>query len=345
MNIDDVSLNDSAAGRVDQLLNRTSFSRTQAEAVVRYARINRDDRTPSQIRSFVNDGHDPKGSTVEEGLAERDCSAIRRAMGDADRPSTVMSAYPDKHPSVIFRHATGRCDHDADVDATTSPRIKSDECREMRVDFQTGDTVPDIQSTYNRSPNAAVKHVFGRCNHEFESERNGRELSKSICDRMRRTYRENNSASIEDIGSAFIVGASTAHRHITGACGHGDDVEAPTDGNGPPPIDDDECDRMRDDYRNGINVDDIADDFERDATAVRRHVFGRCRHGGSDFTPDRDDVGPKRCMAIRHEYRTRGVESVASIIDRLDVTKGTFYFHLYGDCSHDHDVAPVDRDG
>lgn len=342
MDLDDVPLSDEDADRVDRITGGTSFDSKQAEAIVRFAKVDPADRDPSQVRRYVKNGHDPKGSTVEEGVTEADCARIRRAMGEADRPTTVITAYPNKHPSVIFRHATGRCDHEPGVDATTSPRIKSDECREMRVDFQTGDTVEDIRSTYNRSSNAVVKHVFGRCGHTFDTDRNGRELSSSLCVRMRRSYRENDSASIEDIAAAFLAGASTTHRHVTGACRHGDDVEAPVDGNGAPPIDEDECGAFRRAYGDGEDAERIGDRFDRDATAVRKHVFGRCRHGASRFDPDRDAVGPKRCKAIRHEYRTRGVASVASIIDRLDVTKGTFYYHLAGKCNHDHDIPPVD---
>jgi len=341
MDLDDVPLSDDDADRVDRIVDGTSFDSKQAEAVVRFAKVDRDDRDPSQVRAFVKNGQDPKGSTGEEGVTEADCADIRAAMEKADRPTTVIGAYPNKHPSVIFRHATGRCDHDPGVDATTSPRIKPDECREMRVGFQTGDTVEDIRSDFNRSSNAVVKHVFGRCGHTFDTDRNGRELSSSLCVRMRRSYRENDSASIEDIGAAFLAGAPTAHRHVTGACGHGDGVEAPIDGNGPAPIDEDECGAFRSEYAEGANPERIGSKYGRDPTAVRKHVFGRCRHGASRFDPDRQAVGPKRCKAIRHEYRTRGVESIASIIDRLEVTKGTFYYHLNGKCNHDHDVEAV----
>lgn len=343
MDLDDVPLSDEDAERVDRLVDGTSFDRKQAEAIVRFGKVDRDDRDPSQVRRYVRNGDDPKGSTDEAGIDAAECARIRRAMNDADRPTTVISAYPNKHPSVIFRHATGRCDHEPDVDATTSPRIKSDECREMRVDFQTGDTVEDIRSTYNRSANAVVKHVFGRCDHTFDTDRNGRELSGSLCVRMRRSYRENDSASIADIGAAFLVGASTAHRHVTGACRHEDGVEPPVDGDAPVPIDGDECGAFRSEYEDGHTPDRIAGKYGRDPTAVRKHVFGRCRHGRSPYSPARQAVGPTRCKAIRHEYRTRGVESVASIIDRLGLSKGTFYYHLQGSCNHDHDVAPVDK--
>jgi hypothetical protein len=342
MDLDDVPLSDDDGERVDRIHKGTSFTKKQAEAIVRFSKVERDDRDPSQVRRYVKNGHDPKGSSGDNGIDDAECARIRRAMDRADRPTTVISAYPNKHPSAIFRHATGRCDHAIDTAPTTSPRILSDECREMRTDFQTGDTVEDIRSTYNRSANAVVKHVFGRCDHTFDTDRNGRELSGSLCARMRRTYRENDSASIADIGAAFLVGASTAHRHVTGGCRHADDVEAPVDGDSARPIDEDECGAFRSEYEDGATPDRIADSYGRDATAVRKHVFGRCRHGISPYSPDRQAVGPTRCKAIRHEYRTRGVASVASIIDRLRVSKGTFYFHLTGECSHDHDVDPVD---
>jgi hypothetical protein len=212
----------------------------------------------------------------------------------------------------------------------------------MRVDFQTGDTVEDIRANYNRSSNAVTKHVFGRCEHTFDTDRNGRELSASLCNRMRRTYRENAAASIADIAAAFLAGASTTHRHVTGACGHGDDVEAPVQGDSPRPIDDAECAAFRNAFADGCSPARIGDKYGRDPTAVRKHVFGRCRHGISEHEVDRQAVGPKRCKAIRHEYRTRGVNSVDSIISRLGVSKGTFYYHLKGKCSHTHDVDPPD---
>jgi len=339
MDLNDVELNDADEDRVDRLADSTSFDRDEAEAIVRFGKVDEADRDPSQIRSFVSDG---ESNRVEDGLTPKECDRIRRDMGRASRPKTVIDAWPNKHPSVIFRHATGRCDHDGEVDPVTSPRIEADECREMRVDFQTGDTVEDIRHGYNRSANAVVKHVFGRCDHEFEHKRNGRELSESLCRRMRRGYRENETASIDDIGSAFIIGTSTAHRHLTGKCGHRDDVEAPIGSNGSARIDEGECDLLRAAYGPGTKPGDLADAFDRDVTAVRKHLFGRCRHGDVAFEPDRRSVPEDLCRAIRHEYKTRGIDSVASVIDRLNVTKGTFYFHLKGKCSHDHEVDPVD---
>jgi len=342
MDLTDVELGAGDEDRVDQLVDSSTFTREEAEAAVRFAKVDRDDRDPEIIRAFVRTDHNHNGASGEDGLSADDCASIRREMDSASRPTTVIDAR-NKHPSVIFRHATGRCGHDTDVDPTTSPRIQSDECREMRIDFQTGDTVEDIRSTYNRSANAVVKHVFGRCSHTFAHKRSGRELSKSLCDRMRRAYRENSTASIADISRAFIIGASTAHRHLTGTCAHRDDVEDPVESNGSAPITEAECGAMRAAFENGHDPTSIADDEDRDPTAVRRHVFGRCRHGGSTFGPSWERVGPTGCEEIRQEYRTRNGESVASIIDRLGVTKGTLYYHLYGDCTHDVDVDPAAR--
>lgn len=339
MNLDDVDLADGDEDHIDRLVSRSIFDRDEAEAIVRFSKVDVDDRTPSLIRSYVSTETD---SVIEDGFTASECADIRREMDSARRPTTVIDRYEDKHPSVIFRHATGKCSHDHDVEPTTSPRIKKDECREIRVDFQTGDTVEDIRVNYNRSANAVVRHVFGRCEHEFEHKRNGRELSDSLCRRMRRSYRENTTASIADIGRAFIVGTSTAHRHLTGKCGH-DDVEAPIGSNGPTPIDEDECDLIRAAYLADATPTTLADAFDRDVSAVRKHLFGRCRHGGQAFDPDRDTISPRRCKSIRHEYRKRGTDSVASIIDRLETSKGTFYYHLYGNCNHDHDVPPVGR--
>jgi hypothetical protein len=338
MDLNTVPLEDADHTRVDRLVDGNVFSRSEAEAVVRFAKLDRDDRDPDMVRAYVRPNRDD--SAVEDGLTADDCAAIRRDMDSAHRPTTVIDAWAT-HPSVIFRHATGRCGHDAAVAPTTSPRIRSDECREMRVDVQTGGTVEDVRATYNRSANAVVNHVFGRCDHDFDHDRRGRGLSTSVCVRMRRAYREHTAASIADISRAFIVGVSTAHRHLTGACGNRDDVEAPIDSNGPTPITDAECNGMRAAYGDDDAPAAIAADHDRDQTAVRRHVFGRCRHGTSTYAPSRDAVGPDRCARIRSTYRTRGDDSVASCIDRVGVTKGTFYFHLKGECSHDHGVDAV----
>lgn len=341
MGLDDVDLSDADADRADRLSSTTEFTPDEAGAIVRFARVPESDRDPSLIRNYVSNG---ESNRVEDGITPTVCAQIRRDMDRADRPTTVIAAHPDKHPSVIFRHATGRCDHDVDVDPTTSPRIMPGECREMRVDFQTGDDFDTICESYNRSENAVTKHVFGRCDHDFKSHRNGKRTAKVLCHRMRKVYRET-EVSIEDVGNAFLLSRAAAHRHLTGACKHDDDVEPPCKTHTPDPIDDAECDRMRAGYGNGVEPGEIAGTFDRDAVTVRKHVFGRCRHGESPYSPDRDAVGPTRCKAIRHEYRTRGVESVASVADRLGTSKGTFYYHLYGDCDHDVGVDPVERDG
>jgi hypothetical protein len=402
MDLNDVSLVPADEDRVDRLVDRTSFDRDEAEAIVRFANVDAADRDPSQIRAFVSTGEPDNGNFyIEDGFDPDACDSIRRAMGKASRPKTVIDAHPDKHPSVIFRHATGRCDHEGDADPVTSPRIESDECREMRVDFQTGDTVEDIRAAYNRSANAVVKHVFGRCDHDLKAPRRGRELSESLCYQMRRAYRENDTATFDDMADAFLIHKGTArshlrgtcrhddkveepiprtysspvdrqtcnrmrraydevndetvsglsdafgpkpptvHRHLTGKCGHRDDAEEPIASNGADRIEKAECDRMRAAFDDGTTSGDLAADFDRDPSAVRKHVFGRCRHGESRHEATQDGVGPTLCKAIRHEYRTRGIESVASVIDRLNTPKVTFYHHLKGKCSHDHDVEPV----
>lgn len=340
MRLHDVDLSERDDDRVERLADSLSFTEAEAEAIVRFGKVDPDDRDPSQITNYVRNGDAPD---TQDGITEVECDRIRRAMSKADRPSTVIDRYSDTHPSVIFRHATGGCDHDGDADPTTSPRIKPDECREMRADLQTGDSVEDLQAAYNRSTNAVVRHVFGRCDHAFDHDRAGRELSAAVCNRMRIVYREHDSVSIADVGRAFVVGASTAHRHLTGACRHRDDVEPPATTDRPPRVDKRECGLMRAVYAVGASPPDVASAFDRDPTAVRRHVFGRCDHGGSGATPPEDRIGRKRCMAIRHEYRTRGVDSVASVVDRLNISsRGVFYYHLKGDCSHEHGVPAVE---
>lgn len=337
MELDDVDLSDKDVDHISHLSDLRDFSKSEAEAIVRFARVDRDDRDPDQIRGYLSDESDGE-------VPPETCAAMRREMSKATRPTTVIDRYKDKHPSVVFRHATGRCDHDVDADPTTSPRIRSDECREMRVDFQLGDTVDDIRTTYNRSANAVVKHVFGRCDHAFDRKRGNRELSPSLCGRMRRVYRENETTSVSDIASAFFVGASTAHRHLSGECGHRDVGEAAVRGDGKGDIDDAECGQMRDDYDGTRSIDGIASGYDRDPATVRRHVFGRCRHGDSRFDPPQKPISSDRCDDIRDAYRDRGDEPVSSLVDRLGVSRGTLYYHAYGDCTHDGTVPPVARD-
>jgi len=343
MDLGEVVLSGPDEDRVDRLTESTTFERKQAEAIVRFSKVDRDNRDPDNIRSFVRNGEAP--DDVIDGLTADECGDLRRAMDKADRTEPVVGAYPSKHPSTIFRHATGRCEHDAPVDATTSPRIKSDECRDIREAFQSGDTVEDIRADFHRSSNAVVRHVFGRCDHDFPNDKGRAELSEPTCSRMRRAYRDNDTASVADIARAFLVGAGTAHRHLTGACGHRDDAEDPIDANGSAPIDEAECDRIRARYRAGLSTAELSDAFERDRSAVRTHAFGRCRHGGDGCDPKNERIPPKKCKALRFEYNTRGTDPVARILDDHDVTKGTFYYHIYGDCSHEVDVEPAERSG
>lgn len=344
MDLAEVALSGPDEDRVDRLTESTTFDRKQAEAIVRFSKVDRDSRDPDNIRSFVRNG-DAEPDDVIDGISADECGDLRRAMDKADRTAPVVEAFPSKHPSTIFRHATGRCEHDAPVDPTTSPRIQSDECREIREAFQDGDDVETICDDFHRSSNAVVRHVFGRCDHDFPNDRGRCELSASTCNRIRRAYRENDTASVEDVARAFLAGASTAHRHLSGACGHRDGDEAPIDGNGSAPIDEDECDRIRARYRAGLSTSELADEFDRDESAVRNHGFGRCRHGGDGCDPKNERVPPKKCKALRFEYKTRGTRSVASILDTADVTKGTLYYHVFGDCSHDVDVEPAERSG
>lgn len=271
MDLHDVEISDTDADRVDALVDSTSFTDTQAEAIVRFSRVDQSDRDPSLLRDYVNNG----AAGDKSGVDADTCARIRTDMSRADRPTTVIDAYPDTHPSAIFRHATGRCDHDHDVDATTSPRIKPDECREMRVGFQTGDTVADLRIDYNRSKNAVVKHVFGRCTHDLHVDRRGRPLSPSACGRMRRAYRENPAASTADIGRAFLVASSTAFAHLTGECDH--DTADPVDPSG---VDEHDCGLIRRQYRTcpDVPIDDLSARFDISVSAFYYHLRGKCAH-------------------------------------------------------------------
>lgn len=338
MDLSDVDLSDRDKRRIDHLTTTTDFDDDEAEAIVRFARVDRDDRDPNDVRDYVRNGH---ADGLIDGLTPDECGRMRENMAVADRTTDVVDEWPDLHPSVVFRHSTGRCEHDVDVDATTSPRITRDECREIREAFADGDTVEDIRADFYRSTNAVVRHVFGRCDHAFATDRGRPKLSATTCSNLRRAYRENEAASIEDVGRAFVVGASTAHRHVTGACGHDSADEPPVDVGWVDRIDESACAGYRGRYADGDAVRAIADDAGVDPTAVRKHVYGRCRHGGDGCDPDTARVDAERCMAMRRAYRNRGVESVASIIDDFGVSRGTFYHHVRGRCSHDVDVAPA----
>jgi hypothetical protein len=340
MDLDDVELTPGDVDRVDTLSSRTDFSRDQAEAIVRYARVDRDDRDPDAIRGYVSNG-DP--DAVVDGLTVEECAAIRQDMADADRTKDVVDTYPDLHPSVVFRHATGGCAHDTPVDATTSPRITRSECRGLRETFREGASVDDLRDEFYRSSNAVNRHVFGRCDHDFPNDYGRDELGAETCARIRRTYRRNDSVTIADVARACLVGTGTAHRHATGACGHGDVDVAPAEPNAPGPIEKAECDRLRARYRGGVPVAALAGDMERDESSIRRHVFGRCLHGGDAPNPDVDRVTKSKCETLRREHKGRGDEPVSSVIDRCDVTKGTYYYHVFGDCTHDSDVESAER--
>lgn len=340
MDLDDVDLTPDDVDRVESLSTRAGFRRDQAEAIVRYARVARDDRNPNSIRTFVSDGETDR---VVDGLTVEECAAIRRDMTGAARTKDVVDDYPDLHPSVIFRHTTGGCGHDTPVDATTPPRITRPECRDMREAFREGASVDDLRGEFYRSSNAVNRHVFGRCDHDFQNDHGRAELPAETCGRIRRTYRRNDSVTVVDVARACLVGTGTAHRHATGTCGHADVGEDPIDPNAPEPIETSECDRLRSRYRVGEPIPALAGDMERDESSVRRHVFGRCLHGGDAPNPDVDHVTASECRELRREHKGRGDEPVSSVIDHCDVTKGTYYYHVLGDCTHEPGAEPAQR--
>lgn len=187
MNPNDVELSKDDRRRIDGLASG-GFTDEEAERIVRFSLLPRDDRRPSYLRPDVstNGSHDAVDSKVPrsdakgmgddrdqsdpqifDGFDRATCAAIRAAMAHADRPTDVTDRYDGKHPSVIYRHAQGRCRHDnVDVEPTVSPRIDTEECADMRRAYQfQGKDEDTIAKEFARSIKAVTSHVFGKCGH------------------------------------------------------------------------------------------------------------------------------------------------------------------------------------
>jgi len=174
--LDDVEIDDAGWARIEYLSrDESGLTEAEAERIIRFARLPRDERDPSVLRMNGDDSkpahgpHDDAEDTATNGSGDDVgdvCADIRRRMRAADRTAEVITEYPDKHPSAIFRHAEGRCACDTDTDATTSPRVQADECLDMRRAFRQGATKRDVMADFHRSANAVNKHLFGRCDHQ-----------------------------------------------------------------------------------------------------------------------------------------------------------------------------------
>lgn len=338
MSLSDVDLSDEDRAVVRQIATDAPYTSSEAEAIVRFIRLPKSKRNPDSVRRFVD-----HAATTADRVDASTCADLRDELRAATRPKTVVDAHPDIGASAVYRHATGECEHDIPTVSTNSPRVKRDECRDIRRAVQNGKSTDEIKAGFYRSMKVVVKHAFGDCSHTFDTQHDGRRVAERTCHRMRRVYREQVAVGIDGVASTFFVSAGTAHRHISGACDHGDGVPAPSNGSSDR-VDERECDKMRIAYAGGRSITDIEAEFDRHGSSVRRHVFGRCRHGGSPHRPS-GRVGPARCAAIRAEYRDRGDTTISDLITRLNVSKGSFYYHLTGDCSHTPGVSAVVPDG
>jgi len=176
MKPDDVELSEDDRRRIRALSNR-DFTEDEAERIVRFALLPREDRDPSYLRPEYKPPSVPSkpGEDIPDRLPpqvfdgfDRDaCAAIRADMALADRPTDVIDRYDGKHPSVIYRHAQGRCRHDrVGVDPTVSPRIDTEECADMRRAYEyQGKDEDAIAKEFARSLKAVNTHVFGKCGH------------------------------------------------------------------------------------------------------------------------------------------------------------------------------------
>lgn len=282
----EVDIDDAAQARIEYLCrDSTGITETEAERIVRFAHLPRDKRDPSHLRIMSVESKAPQAATSDrsddgtngsEDESNDVCGEIRRRMRSSDRTATVVDAYPNLHPSAIFRHAEGRCACDTDVPATTSPPVKVDECADMRSSFRSGASKRDVMADFHRSANAVNKHLFGRCDHPNRSadDTPSEPLSKTECGHLRESYRANSTVSVRDIATAYGVAPSTSHKHLRGVCRHDVDVDPIAPGE----LDADTCESMRRSYkrREDAVVASIAREHGTTRPTADYHIFGRC---------------------------------------------------------------------
>lgn len=305
-----VELSDADVARIDYLSRDNSgLAEDEAERIVRFARLPRDERSPTMLRmngkeppaskpsqdatsdsptdvsngSGGDDADDTRTSGVDTSTF---CRKVRRDLREADRPVEVIEQFPDKHPSAIFRHAEGRCACDTDVEPTTSPRVQADECADMRRSFRQGGTKRDVMAEFHRSANAVNKHLFGRCNHKTRQDSPvNRSLSKSECAHLREAFRRNESVSGTELAEAYGISSSSCYRHLRGVCDH------------------------------DVDVDPIPS----------------------------QEVGPETCRGMRHDFKRDPRAVVAHIARDHDTTRRVAHYHIFGKCSCDTGEEPASR--
>lgn len=294
-----VELDDADDARIDYLSRDDSgLTEDEAERIVRFAKLPREERSPAMLRM---NGKDPPGSKASHdatsdsstggsngsGGDDADdtrtsgvdtptfCRKVRRDLREADRPTEVIEDYPDKHPSAIFRHAEGRCACDTDVEPTTSPRVQAAECADMRRAFRHGGTKRDVMAEFHRSANAVNKHLFGRCNHKTRQDSPvNRSLSKSECAHLREAFRRNKSVSGTELAEAYGISSSSCYRHLRGVCDHDVDVDPVP----PLEVDAETCRGMRKDFKRDPRavIAHIARDHDTTRRVAHYHIYGKC---------------------------------------------------------------------
>lgn len=321
--------------RIDELAARPHFTVDDAKAIVRMASVDRHDRDPSMLvhRETTHSA---------DSITESDCKQIRRAMKQAESAREVINVYPQTHPSVIYRHAQGRCNHDHDVEPTTSPRIKPDECYKIRRAFATGDDVDDLINDFHRSQNTIMRHLFGTCDHDLSNYKR-ESVTETECRRLRRLYATEADLRVDDLAVAFLISKGAVHYHLMGKCDHPEDGIIESNGRVSP----DECDEMRRAYDRTPSVRQLAkpSNFDRDTGTVYRHVFGKCEHVGDVDAvepPARHVVDSAECTDLRRDYKANPDATVHDLAG-TEIGYTTAYEHIFGLCSHGNtDEPPAD---
>lgn len=276
----DVELDDADRARIAYLAGG-ELTESEAERVVRFGKVPREHRRPEMLRPSSNgpraatSGASDSTTDGSDTDRSRACGDIRRRMRAADRPTDVIDAYPDIHPSSIFQHAEGRCGCDTDEPPTTSPRVKAAECFEMRETFRSGATKRDLMTDFHRSANAVNKHLFGRCDHPIRREPPTYDvISTKECAHLRQAYRANETASVHDVAAAYGISSSIAHKHLRDRCDHDVDVDPIP----PQEVTPDACTRMRRAFKGTAMpvVARIARNHDVTRPTADYHIFGRC---------------------------------------------------------------------
>jgi hypothetical protein len=155
-------------------------------------------------------------------------------------------------------------------------------------------------------------------------------LAASTCAEIRETMNDALTAR-EVVESYPDLHTSKIMRHAYGECNH-DSVDVPATAS--PQIGPDECHAMRDDYRQGDPVAEVADTWSRSENTVTRHIFGRCSHDSRprDRSPSR--VGVVECERIRRTFEGNEKVSVREVACAMRLREEVVATHLFDYCRH-----------